>query len=100
MIEPGAVFHTGPSDVPLPLQAAGKRIVWAPEFMLFPRWAAGADLMFAEAAAWARPIRFARGAGVHAPALEVSRLARDAGVRRFVFARIGRPTIRAFDGSM
>ena len=67
--------------------------------MVFPRWAAGADLMFAEAAAWVRPIRFARGAGGHAPVLEVSRLARDAGVRRLVFV-IGRPTIRAFDGIM
>ncbi len=47
-----------------------------------------------------RPIRFARGAGGHAPVLEVSRLARDAGIRRLVFAHIGRPTIRAFDGTM
>ena len=65
--------------------------------MAFPRWAAGADLMFAEAAAWVRPISFARGAGGNAPVLEVSRLARDAGVRRLVFAHIGRPTIRAVD---
>ena len=56
--------------------------------------------MFAEAAAWVRPIRFTRGAGGHAPVLEVSRLARDAGVRRLVFAHIGRPTIRALDGTM
>ena len=56
--------------------------------------------MFAAAAAWVRPIRFARGAGVHAPVLEVSRLARDAGVRRLAFAHIGRPTIRALDGTM
>ena len=68
--------------------------------MAFPRWAAGADLMFAEAAAWVRPIRFTRGAGGHAPVLEVSRLARDAGDRRLVFAHIGRPTIRALDGTM
>ncbi len=99
MIEPGAVFHTGPSDVPLLSRRPANGSCGRPS-SVFPRWAAGADLMFAEAAAWARPIRFARGAGVHAPALEVSRLARDAGVRRFVFARIGRPTIRAFDGTM
>ena len=100
MIEPVAVFHTSHPTYGYLIQAAAKRIVWAPEFMVFPRWAAGADLMFAEAAAGARPIRFARGAGGHAPVLEVSRLARDAGVRRLVFAHIGRPTIRAFDGGL
>jgi len=79
------------------IPAAGKRIVWAPEFMVFH--AGRRDLMFAAAAVWVRPIRFARGPGGHAPVLEVSRLARDAGVRRLAFV-IGRPTIRAFDGSM
>jgi hypothetical protein len=100
MIEPGAVFHTGPSDVPPPHPGGRQTDRVGARVLVFPRWAAGADLMFAEAAAWVRPIRFARGAGGHAPVLEVSRLARDAGVRRFVFARIGRPTIRAFDGTM
>lgn len=40
--------------------------------------------MFAEAAGWSRPIRFAGGAGGHA-------------VKRLVFAHIGRSTIRALD---
>jgi hypothetical protein len=39
--------------------------------MAFRDWAAGADLMLAEAAGWARPIRFARGTGGHAPVLTV-----------------------------
>jgi hypothetical protein len=41
-------------------------VVWAPEFWEFPGWARGADLMFADAAGWQRPIRFARGVGGHA----------------------------------
>lgn len=50
-----------------------------------------------EAAGWARPIRFAKGAGGHAPALEVAGQAVRHGVRRLVFAHIGRPTITALD---
>lgn len=69
----------------------------APEFLTFPEWARKADLMFAEAAGWGRPIRFARGAGGHAGALEVSQWAREAGVRRLVFAHIGRPTMGAIE---
>lgn len=80
------------------LIGAGRlRVVWAPEFLTFPEWARKADLMFAEAAGWGRPIRFARGAGGHAGALEVSQWAREARVRRLVFAHIGRPTIGAIE---
>lgn len=53
--------------------------------------------MFAEAAGWARPIRFARGAGGHAPAPAVAEQAARYGVRRLVFAHIGRPAIAALD---
>jgi hypothetical protein len=53
--------------------------------------------MFAEAAGWARPIRFAKGTGGHAPALEVAEQAVRHGVRRLVFAHIGRPAIAALD---
>jgi ribonuclease BN (tRNA processing enzyme) len=51
--------------------------------------------MFAEGAGWDRPIRFARGVGGHLDVQAVARAARDAGVRRLVFAHLGRPTLRA-----
>ena len=44
-----------------------------------------------------RPIRFAKGTGGHAPALEVAEQAARHGVRRLVFAHIGRPAIAALD---
>jgi ribonuclease BN (tRNA processing enzyme) len=72
-------------------------VVWAPEFYEFPAWVRAADLMYAEAAAWNRPIRFAGGVGGHLDVLAVARAARRARVRRLVFAHIGRPTIRALD---
>ena len=53
--------------------------------------------MFAEAAGWERPIRFAGGVGGHLNVPAVAGAARAAGVRRLVFAHIGRPTIRAAD---
>jgi len=99
-IQPRAVVHTSHPTYGYLIESGGRRIVWAPEFMAFPDWAAGADLMFAEAAGWARPIRFAHGTGGHAPVLEVGRLAREAGVRRLVFAHIGRPTLRALADGM
>lgn len=71
--------------------------VWAPEFWTFPRWAAGVDLLFAEAAGWDRPIRFRGGVGGHLPVLQVAAAARRHGVRRVVYAHIGRPTLSAID---
>lgn len=38
--------------------------------------------------------------GGHAPVLEVARAASRLGVRRLVFAHIGRPTIRAIDAGV
>jgi hypothetical protein len=70
-------------------------VVWAPEFWKFPRWPRDADLMFAEAAAWGRPIRFVGGVGGHLHVEAVARAARTARVRRLRFAHIGRPTLRA-----
>ena len=55
------------------LRTPAASAVWAPEFWAFAAWAAGVDLMFAEAADWDRPIRFTRGVGGHMPALEVAR---------------------------
>ena len=71
--------------------------VWAPEFLEFPEWAGGADLVFAEAAGWDRPIRFVGGAGGHACALSVAHEAEVRQVGRLVFAHIGRPTLKAID---
>lgn len=94
-IQPRAVVHTNHPTFGYLIEGGGRRVVWAPEFMVFPDWAAGADLMFAEAASWVQPIRFARGVGGHASVLDVGCRARETGVRRLVFAHIGRPTIRA-----
>lgn len=62
-----------------------------------PRLGGRADLMFADAAGWNRPIRFAGGAGGHACVRDTAMAARRAGVQRLVFAHIGRPSINAID---
>ena len=79
---PHPVVHTSHPTCGYLIEADSHRVVWAPEFLKFPAWAANADLMFAEAAGWARPIRFARGAGGHAPALAVAEQAARHGIRR------------------
>ena len=91
------VVHTSHDTFGYLIQAAGQRVAWAPEFFEFPDGAAGVDLMFADAAGWARPIRFAHRAGGHAATVEVARQAIRHPVRRLVFARLGRPTITAID---
>jgi hypothetical protein len=91
---PGVLFH--PTFAYL-VRAGGRRVVWAPEFFRFPRWAAGADLMFADAAGWHQPIRFAGGVDGHVTVLDAAREAERHGIRRLVFAHIGRPTLRALD---
>ncbi|GLZ02798.1 hypothetical protein Acsp03_02650 [Actinomadura sp. NBRC 104412] len=96
-IGPRPVVHTSHPAYGYLIESGGARTVWAPEFWEFPAWAGGADLMFADAAGWRRPIRFARGVGGHASALATAEEARRRGVRRLVFAHIGRPSIRAID---
>ena len=96
-IQPRPVVHTSHPTFGYLIEAAGRKVVWAPEFLDFPEWEARADLMFADAAGWSRPIRFRGGVGGHAAALDVAPRARALGVRRLVFAHIGRPTIRAMD---
>ncbi|WP_158894448.1 MBL fold metallo-hydrolase [Amycolatopsis anabasis] len=98
--EPRAVAHTSHPAYGYLIEAGGRRVVWAPEFWEFPAWAAGADLMFADAAGWDRPIRFAGGVGGHAEVLATARHAREHGVARLVFAHIGRPAIRAIDAGL
>jgi hypothetical protein len=92
------VVHTAHPTYGYLISTHGTNVVWAPEFWEFPKWAHNADLMFADAAGWSRPIRFARGVGGHACVLDVARIAQRAHVRRLVFAHIGRPSIRARDG--
>jgi Beta-lactamase superfamily domain len=96
-LRPLPVRHTSHETVGYLIETVRQRAVWAPEFWEFPLWATGADLMFADAAGWNRPIRFARGVGGHACVRDVSEAAGRAGVRRLVFAHIGRPTIKAID---
>ena len=95
VIEPRAVVHTSHPAYGYRIRAGRRTVVWAPEFYRFPGWARGAALMFADGAAWSRPIRFAGGVGGHADVLATAGAARRAGVKRLVFAHIGRPTLRA-----
>lgn len=95
VVTPKPVVHTNHPTYGYSLRAGNVRVVWAPEFFRFPFWARGADLMFAEAAGWNRPIRFVGGAGGHMPVMDVAAAARRAHVKRLVFAHIGRPTLRA-----
>jgi hypothetical protein len=94
-IERRRVAHTSHPTFGYRIRAAGRTVVWAPEFYRFPRWARGADVMFAEGAGWDHPIRFVGGVGGHLDVLAVAKQARRLGVKRLVFAHLGRPTLRA-----
>jgi hypothetical protein len=96
-VVPRPVVHTSHPTVGYLIESADRRVAWAPEFWTFPEWAAGVDLLFADAAGWDRPIRFAGGVGGHAAGLQVAADAQRRRVHRLVFAHIGRPTIRAID---
>ncbi|SCK53634.1 Beta-lactamase superfamily domain-containing protein [Streptomyces sp. WMMB 322] len=94
------VVHTSHSAYGYRIECGGLLAVWAPEFKDFPEWAAGADLLFADASSWNRPIRFRGGAGGHASVHQVGAEAVRHGVRRVVYAHIGRPCIRAMDAGL
>lgn len=96
-IRPLPVTHTSHETYGYLIDAAGRRIAWAPEFFEFPTWATGVDLMFADAAGWRRPIRFAGGVGGHASVVDTVEQAQRHHIKRLVFAHIGRPSIRARD---
>lgn len=96
-VTPYPVEHTNHPTYGYLVETADARVAWAPEFWTFPDWAGGVDLLFAEAAGWRRPIRFARGAGGHMAADAVAEAAARHGVRRLVLAHIGRPALRAID---
>lgn len=97
MVERRPVLHTSHPTFGYLIRSGGLRVAWAPEFFRFPTWAAGSAIMFAEAAAWNRPIRFRGGVGGHLDVLTVAEAAVRHRVRRLVFAHIGRPTLRAID---
>jgi hypothetical protein len=97
LIEPHAVTHTSHETFGYLIKHREKKIVWAPEFLVFPDWASRADLMFAEAASWDRPILFRGKVGGHSSVTEVARDAKAHQVARLVFAHIGRGTIRKLD---
>ncbi len=81
VLESLSVVHTNHPSFGFLIRAGGRRVVWAPEFLEFPAWAGGCDLMFAEAAGWERPIRFRGGVGGHLDALAVAEEARRAAAR-------------------
>lgn len=97
---PRPVAHTSHPAYGYRVEAGGRVAVWAPEFWEFPAWAAGADLMFAEAASFTRPIRFRGGVGGHLPVRAVGEAAARHGVRRLVYVHIGRPSLRAMDAGL
>ena len=97
VIEPHPVAHTSHPTWGYLLRLPMASVAWAPEIWAFPAWAAGVDLMFADAAGWNRPIRFAGGAGGHMPAVPGAEQAPEHRVARPVLAHIGRPSLRAID---
>jgi hypothetical protein len=97
VIEPKPVRHTSHPTFGYSIRIPTGTVVWAPEFLKFPTWPAGANLLFADAAGWDRPIWFVGRVGGHACAVDVSGEPRRHGVHRLVFAHIGRPTLRAMD---
>ena len=96
-VTPHNVVHTSHDTCGYLIRFNRKKIVWAPEFLLFPSWAKGAHLMFAEAAGWNRPILFRGGVGGHASVEQVASDALKYKIKRLVLAHIGRPTIKAMD---
>lgn len=96
-IDPHRIVHTSHDVYGYVIEIRDRKAVWAPEFFQFPYWAKSANIMFAEASSWNRPIYFRGGVGGHACVLDVAQEAQALGVERLIFAHIGRPTIRAID---
>jgi hypothetical protein len=81
-IDAEPVVHTSRATYGYRIQLGESMAAWAAEFLEFPEWAAGAQVMFADAAGWNRPIRFAKGVGGHAAALDVAEAAQAMNVAR------------------
>lgn len=96
-IQPFAVRHTSHETYGYRITLGHRVAVWAPEFWEFPEWAERAQIMFADGAAWDRPIRFRGGVGGHMCVPDVAAAARRHQVRRLVFAHIDRPSLQALD---
>ena len=96
-IEPKPLVHTNHPTFGYEIRRGDLKVVWAPEFFEFPRWARSSDLMFAEASSWDRPIYFRGAVGGHLAGRAVQRAAQRAHVKRLVCAHIGRPTLRAIE---
>ena len=94
-INPRAILPAAHPTFGYLVELEGVVLAWAPTFLELPDWADDVDLLFAEAAAWNRPALLVGGAFGHAAALTTARQAEARGVKRLVFAHIGRPTIRA-----
>jgi hypothetical protein len=100
VIDPHLITHTSHDAYGYVIEIKNQKAIWAPEFFAFPAWAKNADIMFAEASSWNRPIYFRGGGGGHACVLDVAHEAQKLGVKRLIFAHIGRPTIKAMDGGI
>ncbi|AKU98328.1 hypothetical protein AKJ09_04992 [Labilithrix luteola] len=99
VIRPRPVVHTSHAAFGYLIEVTSRgrmlRCAWAPEFFRFPRWVSAVDLMFAEASSFAQPVRLTGGVGGHMAVIDVAREAERSGVRRLVFAHIGKSSIRA-----
>jgi hypothetical protein len=71
-IEPLPVAHSSHPTCGYLVTGGPRTVAWAPEFWELPAWAAGVDLLFADAAGWRQPVRFAGGVGGHAAALRTA----------------------------
>jgi hypothetical protein len=100
VIDACQVVHTSHPTYAYRIRLRDLVAVWAPEFYRFPTWAAHADLLFADGSSWNRPIHFRGGVGGHASVRDVEDSAIKYGVRRVVYAHIGRPCIRAIDAGL
>lgn len=94
-IIPFPVKHTKHKTYGYRIEARGKKIIYAPEFYIFPSSEVkNADVAILEGSAWNKPITFVGGVGGHAAVLDSWKKAKKAGVKRIIFTHIGKPVER------